>query len=34
MTPSGTLKMYVVNPNLLGKFKVDDKFYLDFTKAE
>jgi len=32
-TPSGTLSMVVTNPNLLGKFKPGDKFYLDFIPA-
>lgn len=29
-TPSGSLKMTVQNPELLGKFNVGDKFYLTF----
>lgn len=33
-TPSAELTMTVNNPALLGKFKVGDKFYVDFTPAE
>lgn len=33
-SPCGRLSLTVANPNLIGKFKVGDKFYLDFTKAE
>ncbi len=33
-TPSAELTMTVNNPELLGKFKVGDKFYVDFTPAE
>lgn len=33
-TPSANLEMYVNNPALVGKFKVGDKFYVDFTPAE
>lgn len=32
-TPSASLQMQVNNPDLLGKFKVGDTFYLDFTPA-
>lgn len=33
-TPSGSLQMTINNPDLLGKFKPGEKYYLDFTKAE
>lgn len=33
-TPSGELSITVQNPALLGKFKVGEKYYLEFTKAE
>lgn len=33
-TPSANLDMMVLNPDLLGKFKVGDTFYVDFTKAD
>ncbi len=33
-TPSGSLKMNINNPELLGKFNPEEKYYLDFTKAE
>lgn len=33
-TPMASLSMTVSNPNLLGKFKVGDTFYIDFTPAE
>ena len=33
-TPSGELTMTVTNPDLIGKFQVGEKFYLEFTKAE
>ena len=33
-TPDGSLKMSVTNPNLIGKFKEGQKFYLDFIPAE
>ena len=33
-TPSADLTIMITNPNLHGKFNVDDEFYLDFTKAE
>lgn len=32
-SPSGSLTLYVANPNLWGKFKVGQKFYTDFTEA-
>lgn len=33
-TPTGDLTITVTNPNLIGKFKRGQKFYLDFTLAE
>jgi hypothetical protein len=30
-TPSGSISLTVTNPNLHGKFKVDDELYVDFT---
>ena len=33
-TPSGSLSLTVNNPDLFGKFKPGQKFYLDFTLAE
>lgn len=30
-SPGGDLWLHVANPNLAGKFKVGDTFYLDFT---
>tara|TARA_Y100000310_G_scaffold302008_1_gene338953 strand:+ start:362 stop:583 length:222 start_codon:yes stop_codon:yes gene_type:complete len=33
-TPGGDLTIMVSNPALRGQFKVGDKYYLDFTKAE
>ena len=32
-TPSGELSITINNPNLIGKFKKWQKFYLDFTEA-
>lgn len=32
-TPSGELKLDVTNPDLLGRFKPGQKFYVDFTEA-
>lgn len=32
-TPSGTLYLTITNPDLVGQFKVGQKFYLDFTEA-
>lgn len=32
-TPSGRLTLTISNPALLGKFRVGQKFYLDFTEA-
>lgn len=33
-TPSADLTMMIQNPDLFGKFEVNDEYYLDFTKAE
>lgn len=33
-TPSAVLKMTIQNPALVDKFKINDKFYVDFTPAE
>lgn len=33
-TPHADLAMTIQNPDLIGKFKVGDVFYLDFTPAE
>jgi len=33
-TPSADLTMLVNNPALVGQFKVNDEFYLDFTPAD
>lgn len=32
-TPSGSLSLTVTNPNLIGKFKIGQRFYVDFTEA-
>lgn len=32
-SPSASLTITIANPNLWGKFKVGDKFYVDFTPA-
>lgn len=32
-TPSASLTMTINNPNLLNKFEVGQKFYVDFTQA-
>ena len=32
-TPSANLSMYINNPALIGKFKVGEEYYVDFTKA-
>jgi hypothetical protein len=32
-TPSGELSLTISNPNLIGKFKPGQKFYIDFTEA-
>lgn len=33
-TPSGSLSISVTNPNLIGRFKVGDTFYLDFVPVD
>ena len=33
-TPTATLEMYITNPALVDKFKVGQKFYVDFTEAQ
>jgi hypothetical protein len=33
-SPSGTLSINVTNPDLLGKFKPGQKFYIDFTESQ
>jgi hypothetical protein len=33
-TPGGSLSLTVNNPDLFGKFKPGQKFYVDFTLAE
>ena len=33
-SPSATCSIMVANPELLGKFKVGEKYYVDFTPAE
>lgn len=33
-SPGANLSMNIANPALWGKFKVGDKFYVDFTPAE
>lgn len=33
-TPTASLTISVRNPELFGKFKPGDKYYVDFTKAE
>lgn len=33
-TPSASLSMSITNPNLIGKFKIGDTFYVDFTPAQ
>jgi hypothetical protein len=32
-TPSAELRMAITNPALIGKFKVGEEFYVDFTKV-
>ena len=32
-TPTANLSMYDNNPSLIGKFKVGEEYYLDFTLA-
>lgn len=33
-TPNAQLSMTINNPNLVGKFRVGQKFYVDFTETE
>ena len=33
-TPSGSLSLTINNPDLLGKIKPGQKFYVDFTEAQ
>lgn len=33
-TPAASLEMSITNPNLVGKFKAGDTFYVDFTPVE
>lgn len=33
-SPSGSLSITIANPNLIGKFKEGQKFYLNFTESE
>lgn len=33
-SPSGALSLTVANPALAGKFKVGERFYLDFVRSE
>lgn len=33
-SPSGHLTLTIANPNLWGKFKQGQKFYVDFTEAQ
>ena len=32
-TPCAVLNITIQNPDLFGKFSLDDEYYLDFTKA-
>ena len=32
-TPSGSISLSITNPALIGRFKVGQKFYVDFTEA-
>lgn len=32
-SPGGEFRLTIANPVLIGKFAVDDKFYVDFTPA-
>lgn len=34
MSPGAQLSIHIANPALFDKFKVGDKFYVDFTPAE
>ena len=33
-SPSGSLTLFIANPNLWGKYAVGEKMYLDFSPAE
>ena len=33
-TPSANMDMLIMNPDLFGKFRVGQKFYVDFTEVE
>jgi hypothetical protein len=33
-SPSASFEITVCNPVLFGKFKIDEKYYVDFTPAE
>lgn len=33
-TPSGTIELFVSNPDLAGKLKPGETFYVDFTPAD
>lgn len=33
-TPSGTISLYITNPELIGVYKPGQKFYVDFTFTE
>lgn len=33
-TPSGNVELSITNPDLFGKFRPGQKFYVDFTLAE
>lgn len=33
-TPNAEFTINITNPNLFGKFKVDQKYYVDFTLAD
>lgn len=33
-TPSGSLKIMITNPSLIGQYKPGQKLYMDFTNAE
>ena len=32
-SPSADLRIYIANPNLFGKFRAGQEFYVDFTEA-
>ena len=32
-TPNGSISLSITNPALVGKFRVGQKFYVDFTEA-